>query len=451
MYIIRVGTAEQLRYTSTASDRAKLARIADFLAVLTAASLPWSTSATSVLLTFWLVAVIPTPDRQSVCHAITCPAGAFTLALSGLMILGMTWGDVVWAERFLEIKSSLKLLVIPLLLIEFRRSDNGAFVLGAYVASCTVLLFVSWALWLFPSIAPAALVAGSPGKPYIVGLPVKEYIAQSSAFIMCAFGLSHWTIDAWGAGRYRRAWLSGFLVVLFLANVFFVVTARTSLAIYAVLIVVIAFQRFGRKAGLAVIAAGLLLIAGAFAASPYLRARVFAMTEEMQQYRESNAETSTGARLEFWKKSITFVATAPILGHGTGSITELFRRAAVGEAGLSAMVTGNPHNVTLQVAIQFGVLGVAVVYAMWVAQLFLFHGSGLVNWVGFGVVLQGIIGSLTHSYIFDFTTGWSYVFGVGVLGGMALGTKKPDHIAPETAIGSEELGFADGPLRTRVT
>ena len=43
-------------------DRARLAKIADGLAVAVAVSLPWSTSATSILLVLWLIALIPTLD-----------------------------------------------------------------------------------------------------------------------------------------------------------------------------------------------------------------------------------------------------------------------------------------------------------------------------------------------------------------------------------------------------
>jgi O-antigen ligase len=35
-------------------------------------------------------------------------------------------------------------------------------------------------------------------------------------------------------------------------------------------------------------------------------------------------------------------------------------------------------------------------------------------------VVENIVSSTAHSHLFDFTNGWLYVFGVGVLGGMAL-------------------------------
>jgi hypothetical protein len=79
----------------------------------------------------------------------------------------------------------------------------------------------------------------------------------------------------------------------------------------------------------------------------------------------------------------------------------------------------------LQVAVQLGLVGFAILCALWFAQILLFHRSGLPGWLGMGVVAQAFVGSLFLSFLFDFTTGWIYVFGVGVLGGMALARKHP--------------------------
>ena len=61
-----------------------------------------------------------------------------------------------------------------------------------------------------------------------------------------------------------------------------------------------------------------------------------------------------------------------------------------------------------------------VLWAMWIAHLLLFRGSGLAEWVGLVIVVQNIVGSLFNSHLFDFAQGWVYVLGVGVAGGMAL-------------------------------
>ena len=112
-----------------------------------------------------------------------------------------------------------------------------------------------------------------------------------------------------------------------------------------------------------------------------------------------------------------------MIGHGTGSIRGLFEEAATGAKDLaSGGVIGNPHNQTLNVAIQWGAIGIGLLYAMWLVHLRLFRGEGLGAWVGLLVVVQNIFTSLFNSHIFDFHEGWMYVLGVGVAGGMVLRT-----------------------------
>jgi hypothetical protein len=133
-----------------------------------------------------------------------------------------------------------------------------------------------------------------------------------------------------------------------------------------------------------------------------------------------------GLRLEYWRKSLLFFAASPVVGNGTGSTLGLFEKAAVGRSGrdATAWVIGNPHNQTLAVAVQWGVAGIVVLYAMWFAHLRLFRGGGLVAWIGLLVVVQNIFTSIFNSHIFDFHEGWMYVLGVGVAGGIMLAARQ---------------------------
>jgi hypothetical protein len=128
--------------------------------------------------------------------------------------------------------------------------------------------------------------------------------------------------------------------------------------------------------------------------------------------------SSVGKRLEFWRKSAGFFKEAPLIGHGTGSVLHLFQQDAVGRTGTSAEVVANPHNQTFSAAIQWGILGLAILYAFWIAHTRMFLRSGLIAELGLIVVVQNFVGSLFNSHLFDFTEGWLYVLGVGVAGGM---------------------------------
>jgi hypothetical protein len=127
-----------------------------------------------------------------------------------------------------------------------------------------------------------------------------------------------------------------------------------------------------------------------------------------------------GSRLIYWGKSLTFFADAPVLGHGTGSTRSEFEKARGDGIGARGMVVSDPHNQTLNVAIQWGAIGVILLYAMWIAHLLLFRGEGLASWIGFLVVIQNVLTSVLNSHLFDFTEGWIYVLGVGIAAGMVL-------------------------------
>jgi len=387
----------------------RLTVAADWLAVAVAASLPWSTSLTGILVPIWLAVLIPTMEWRNLRAQLTTAVGGLPILLFLLGAVGVAWADVSWRERLGGFDGFVRLLVLPILMAQFSRSERGRCVLVAFLVSCTALLIASFLVAVWPQLQLR--------ERAIDGVPVKTYIVQSLEFVMCAAAVFE-------IGRIKaslRQWKSaaGFVVLglAFLADIFFVSTGRTTLAVIPALVVVYGIWRAGWKGliGASVMAAVLAPIV--WFASPFVRERVTAVYTETMGYERHHEESSSGVRIEFWKKSLRFIATAPVLGHGTGSIVEQFARAEVGN-GVSALPSSNPHNQTFAVGIQLGLVGIAVLWAMWISQLWLFRGSGSVMWVGLVVVTSNIVGSLFNSFIFDFTEGWIYVFGVGVLAGM---------------------------------
>jgi O-antigen ligase len=242
-------------------------------------------------------------------------------------------------------------------------------------------------------------------------------------------------IEAWRERGRAAATIMLVLAFIFLANVVYVAASRAMLVVLPFLLVLLGWRRFGWRGSATVMFAGILLGILAWTSSAYLRGRVVGIVQEINLYETQQAETSSGFRLVFWKKSIEIIATAPLLGHGAGSIEAQFRSVATNDDSLSSVVTANPHNQTLVVAIQYGLLGAVVLYAMWLAHLLLFGGESLQAWLGLGVVVQNIVASLFNSQLFYFTPGWIYVFGVGVLGGMVLGVKEPVRTAAPDCVG----------------
>jgi O-antigen ligase len=396
-------------FISRAFDRARLNLVADWLAVGAVAAMPWSTSVSQILIVIWLVVLIPTLDVATLRREVQSLAGGLPVLLWVLGFVGMLWADIPWAERFAGLGGFNKLLLIPLVLAQFRRSGRGRFVLYGFLAACAALLIASFVTWF-----PGFQVAGKAP-----GIPVRDYIAQSTEFLICAFALLGVAFEASRARSWLLAGGAALLAALFVANILMIATGRTGLIVIVLLLVLLGFRLLGWKGVIAGCVAAVVLGALGWTASPFLRARVTQSINETQEFQTSNDPSPTGQRLEMWQRSLAFIKTAPVIGHGTGSIPDQFRRTAVGE-GLSGLHANNPHSQVFAVAIQIGSVGVAILLAMWLAHLMLFTGSGLVPWIGIVIVVQNIVSSQFNSHLFDSLHGWLYVFGFGVVGGMAL-------------------------------
>jgi hypothetical protein len=388
------------------SRNRQLASLADCLAIALAASLPWSTSTTSILGWIWLVVVLVSLDWAALVEAVRRPAGALPLALFLLGLVGMAWANVSWVDRYYGFDSFEKLLAVPLLLAQFQRSSRGYQVLAAFLISATILLVVSWlaAFWILPP---------RPNKD--IGVFVKDRITQGTEFALCLIFLLELARQAWRQGKRMVALAACVLAGVFFLNIVFVTVSRTSLVTVPVLLLIFGARNF-RPRQLAVFILVVVTLGGLVAAmSPHLRQRVVQIPIEIATFDAHGHDTSAGARIAFWRTSVEIMGSAPLLGHGTGSINAEFSEVT----GQPSNAT-NPHNQMLTVGIQLGIIGVVVLIAMWIAHLRLFLTPGIAAGMGLAVVVENLVGALFNSQLFDFTQGWIYVVGVGVAGGVVL-------------------------------
>lgn len=407
-------------------DKTTLADVADWMAVAIAVALPWSTSAVSILLILWAIVLVPTLKMSELKDEILNPFGGLPILLFVLAAIGMAWATgATWQERLNGLDGFVKPLVIPLLAHQFTRSDKGCFVMLAFFNACVVLLIGSVIVTLWPAILTGA---------HDPGVLVKAYIVQSIEFTMCAAALLDAAMRRAQAGWRLQAIGMAVLALAFVADMLFVATGRTALVVMAALVILYGIRLAGWKGALAAGMIGATAASVVWATSPYLRLRVTSLYSETQSFLRHDAITSAGERLAFWEKSLRFIEAAPIAGNGTGSINGLFARAAIGHTGALGELSANPHNQTFAVGIQIGAIGIVVLWAMWAAQIIYFWQPGFLAWVGLVVVVQNVVGSLFNSFIFDFTEGWIYAFGVGVMAGIVRRYSRgsADDVDPKT-------------------
>nr|WP_218625903.1 O-antigen ligase family protein [Bradyrhizobium sp. dw_411] len=393
-------------------DPAAWIETTDILIGLVAVTLPWSTSLVAIFAVAAVVTMLPFFDRKAFLQSLKRPASTVPLALFALAAVGTLWSDAAWSARLYAVGPAAKLLMLPVLFYHFERSSRGVQVFAAFLVSCVALMVMSFIVAWHPALALRSVAD--------YGVPVKNYIDQSQEFALCAVVLAYPIVTLVRAGRIVPALLLGAIALCLVANMAFIIVSRTALVTMPIMLAVFALLHLKWRTSLILIGVAIVLAALAFATSLQLRAKIQTFSQDYQLYHDKNMPTSIGLRLEFWQKSLRFIAEAPMFGHGTGSIRGLFEQAAVGKDTATSEVIANPHNQTLNVAIQWGVLGVILLYAMWLVHGLLFRGDGLVSWIGLMAVVQNFFTSAFNSHIFDFTPGWMYVLGVGIAGGMML-------------------------------
>ena len=105
-------------------------------------------------------------------------------------------------------------------------------VIFGFLGSSLTLMVLSWGL---------ASIPGLPWRGKVPGVPVKDYISQSTVFSLCAVALLGSAVDAWRHPRQQLAFILAFIAVAFVTKIAFVETSRTTLVTLAVLVPLFGF------------------------------------------------------------------------------------------------------------------------------------------------------------------------------------------------------------------
>jgi O-antigen ligase len=429
-------------------DPASWMAAVDVFAILTAVALPFSTSLTAIFVVAMLIAWVPFLDLRAFLQSLRRPIAAVPIAFFALALAGTLWSDAAWGTRFYAVFPTAKLLILPVLFYHFERSRRGIWVLVAFLVSCILMMIMSWAVTCAPGLTMKPAVDASRG------IFVKNYIDQSQEFTLCAVALAYPVVQLL---RARKIWQAVVLCVIGLSliiNMAFVVVSRTALVTLPILFASFCLLHLRLRGNLLMLAAAVAVgfvawlvpfgtiwssvMPNVCAAHPLLQPGMSAERGDMlslqwtfktfwrdyQLFQEKGIPTSFGERWTYWKYALKFIEDAPLVGHGTGSSKGLYEQAAhANDWAEGISVFPNPHNQTLNVAIQWGAVGVVVLYGMWVVHLLMFRGGYFASWIGLLVVVQNVLTSLFNSHLFDFHEGWMYVLGVGIAGGMVLKSK----------------------------
>ncbi len=326
------------------------------------------------------------------------------LALFGMYLFGLFYGEATWREALGSLKKATNLLYIPILMYYFREERIRRLALGGFLAAVALMIVISYLLWL-GVMPPNDLLYITPDDAYTV---FKNRITHN--FLM-AFGAFLFALRARVERNRSLRILYAVLGIAALGNVLFIVSGKTG---YVAALVLGAYYLVNRWRWRGVVAAAifLLVLGGAVYLLPSSipHQRLAQMAEEMTKWRPGQPETTaTGYRLEYYRNSLTLIREHPFLGVGTGGFSGAYA-ALVRGTGMDA--TTNPHNEYLMVTIQLGLVGLGVMLLLFAVQWR--NASGLPG--GFegpaarGLVLLILSASVVTSTLIDHTEGLFYVW-----------------------------------------
>jgi O-antigen ligase len=187
---------------------------------------------------------------------------------------------------------------------------------------------------------------------------------------------------------------------------------------------------------IALMVAPVIILSGALLTSSKVNHRLSAMIAESQTYAsQGTSESSSGFRLNAWKRSLQAMIQAPLSGHGVGSWTESVKRLE-GESSQKVFGDGNasnPHQEYLLWGVELGFGGVVLLLAYFACVVR--DSFGFVQPImraTISVTVAAAIACLFNSSLYDALMGDYFCVALGLL--MAMGVRVP---LANTAVGRD--------------
>ena len=384
-------------------------RAAQWAAVALGLSIPISVALDNVLLVVVLACWLASGAWRAKWEAVRGNRVALAaLVLFGLLAVGTLYGEPNPGDARVYLGKYLDLLFIPVFAFVLRDAAVRRRALVALAASLALVLAMSYMIraGLVP---PVPGLHGNPDNPVFLKYSLTHNL-------MMAFGAFLFTQLALAAADRQMRLLWGTLAAAAAINVTFIVPGATGYLVLGLLALYLGYVRRGWRglgwmagAGMAAILV-LAYIPGSF------QLRIAQTQREIAKLQpgRSDAGSSVGARLDFYRNSLAILREHPLAGVGTGGFPKAYADRV---RGTEAYVTRNPHNEYLLVAIQVRIAGVfALLYLFWTQwRMAPRLPTPLERQLACGLVLMMAAGCLFNSLLLDHTEGLLYAWLTGLL------------------------------------
>ncbi|VWC80242.1 polymerase [Burkholderia lata] len=404
-----------LSFSAPASRRLTAARA---FAVAALCMVPVSTALTNVFCGLFAAALVISPEFwRDLRSFVTDPASLAALLILAALAASVTYTVAPHNKAWNWVAKYDKLLLLPFAVLAFRHSNWAPIVRRCWFGTLCVILLLSTTNYLgLTAIGPAHATELPLSRAWVF----KNHIAAGMFGALLFYQAADLALAARTA--LSRAAYAG-VAAWSLVNVFVMLQGRTGQVIALLLILVVAVRfvlMLHKQSALrAWLAACVLALAGmalVVAVGTMRNGRLAEVASEVQQYHQSDAVTSSGLRLEWYKKGVDLYLQRPVIGYGAGGLQVQFEKLAAGKTAAEGQLTSNPHNEYLLMAVQLGTFGL-LLFINLIVQIA--RGSRTLDPRSQHLLLAWLaifaIGSLANSLLLDFAEGHLIVLLAGIL------------------------------------
>jgi O-antigen ligase len=427
-----------LQHVSIANPPSYRLTAARTFAVAALCCVPISTALTNITCGLFALSLLSTPEFWRKLPAMLRHGAVWSaLLLLAALAASVSYSSAGTHEAWSWFGKYYKLLLLPFAVIAFTDSRADWDVIarwGLFVTLCVVLLLSTTNYFGITSLGPAHVSSDPSTRAWVFKNRIAAGLIGALLFYQAAdFALA--------ARSWRSRIVFAAIALLSLINVLVMLQGRTGQAIAVLFMLTVAarlaWQMRGGSpwrlilSGCALLAAIAVLVTVAFTARG---SRIGEVANEVQAYRQSDATTSAGLRLEWYRKSVDLIRARPLTGYGVGGLGAEFAQLTKGETGAEGAMTLNPHNEYLLMAVQLGLPGIVLLVNL------------IVQVARYGVRLEPrsrhlllawlatfAIGSLANSLLLDFTEGHLFALLSGILlgcGYRSAGAARPGVSSP---------------------
>lgn len=340
--------------------------------------------------------------------------------------VSLFWTVAPQAEALGAVAKYGKLIVIVLLMMLIRDRREAMYALAFFVLAQTFLMASSWMLF-----------AHIPVPWATSNMALTEYAVFSSyldqGIISAVFAAICWHFRSLAPGCFGK-YLAVFVALASLCNVFFILNGRSGHVVAIALLSISIMWELPKRYRAAVVLMPFLLVLVLFFSSTKVRDRLTQVQTDLQSYSsQALPTTSSGVRLDLWRRAIEGIAQHPFAGTGAGSWNTLSNRLQREQRPNDSTVDGyaNPHQEYLLWGVQLGIPGILMLCALMLSVL---RDSKRMEQpyarATQSVLLTLAIACLFNSSIYDALIGDFFCVLLGLL--LALGLSKAESKTPVT-------------------